>query len=80
MVILKIKMKISAMTLLGLTTVLLLTVIIFTSMNLPFGWVFYTTCLGQLLLVFTVYKVLTDDYHTDKTFKDFYEDRPDLGR
>jgi hypothetical protein len=26
------------------------------------------------------YKVLRDDYTTDKTFRDFYEDRPDLGR
>ncbi|WP_179344392.1 hypothetical protein [Winogradskyella ursingii] len=73
-------MKISAMTLLGITTLLLLTVVIFTAMDFPFSWVFYATCGGQILLVYTVYKVLIDDYQTDKTFKDFYEDRPDLGR
>lgn len=73
-------MKISAMTLLAITTVLLLTVVIFATMNFSFSWVFYTTCLGQALLVYTVYKVLTDDYQTEKTFKDFYEDRPDLGK
>ena len=73
-------MKLSAMTLLGVTTFLLLTVVIFATMNLPFSWVFYATCAGQVLLVYTVYKVLRDDYQTDKTFKDFYEDRPDLGR
>lgn len=73
-------MKLSAMTLLGVTTFLLLTVVIFATMNLPFSWVFYATCAGQVLLVYTVYKVLKDDYQTDKTFKDFYEDRPDLGR
>lgn len=73
-------MKISAMTLLGITTLLLLTVVIFTAMDFPFSWVFYATCGGQILLVYTVYKVLVDDYQTDKTFKDFYEDRPDLGQ
>jgi hypothetical protein len=73
-------MKISAMTLLGITTLLLVTVVIFAAMDFPFSWVFYATCAGQILLVYTVYKVLTDDYHTDKTFSDFYEDRPDLGR
>tara|TARA_A100000171_G_C2140541_1_gene155498 strand:- start:13614 stop:13835 length:222 start_codon:yes stop_codon:yes gene_type:complete len=73
-------MKLSAMTLLGITTLLLLTVVIFTAMDLPFSWVFYSTCAGQVLLVYTVYKILTDDYRTDKTFNDFYEDRPDLGQ
>lgn len=73
-------MKVSAMTLLGITTLLLVTVVIFAAMNFPFSWVFYATCAGQVLLVYTVYRVLTDDYDTDKTFRDFYEDRPDLGR
>ncbi|MAZ28090.1 hypothetical protein ACH3O9_08835 [Leeuwenhoekiella sp. A16] len=73
-------MKLSAMTLLGITTLLLLTIVIFSAMDFPFSWVFYATCAGQVLLVYTVYKVLTDDYKTDKTFRDFYEDRPDLGR
>jgi hypothetical protein len=27
-------------------------------------------------LVLMVYKVLTDNYKTDKTFEDFYEDHP----
>jgi hypothetical protein len=31
-------------------------------------------CIGQILLIITVYKVLTDDYTTTKTFEDFYED------
>jgi hypothetical protein len=49
-------------------------------MNMPFGLVFFLVVFGQGLLIFTVYKVLTDDYTTDKTFEDFYEDRPDLGK
>ncbi|WP_299210529.1 hypothetical protein [uncultured Dokdonia sp.] len=72
-------MKISAMQWLACTTLLLITVTIFATMNLSFSWVFFLTVFGQLMLVFTVYKVLKDDYTTDKTFKDFYEDRPDLG-
>jgi uncharacterized membrane protein YqjE len=68
-----------AMRLVALTTLVLITVTLFASMNMPFSWVFYLTVIGQILLVYTVYKVLTDNYTTDKTFKDFYEDRPDLG-
>lgn len=62
--------------LLILTTLVLILVTIFASLDMSFSWVFYLTVLGQALLVFAVYKVLTDDYETDKTFKDWYEDRP----
>ncbi|MBT8261245.1 MAG: hypothetical protein KJO05_00375 [Bacteroidia bacterium] len=69
-------MKISAMFLLVLTSFILLTVVLFSAMNLPFGWVFLLTTFGQVMLVVTVYKVLRDNYTTDKTFEDFYEDHP----
>jgi len=46
------------------------------SLNFPFNWVFFVTLFGQALLVWMVYKVLTDNYRTDKTFDDFYEDAP----
>ncbi|MHA7863071.1 hypothetical protein [Flagellimonas marinaquae] len=69
-------MKISAMDWLGLTTLVLVTVTLFAAMDLAFNWVFYLTVLGQIALIITVYKVLRDDYTTEKTFKDFYEDRP----
>jgi len=69
-------MKISAMDWLGLTTLILVTVTIFAAMDLAFNWIFYLTVLGQVSLVVTVYKVLRDDYTTEKTFKDFYEDQP----
>lgn len=68
------KIKISAMALVGFTTLLLLTLVIMVSMNLPFNWVFYMTVLGQVFVVIMVYRVLKDDYQTDKTFNDFYED------
>ncbi|WP_257984599.1 hypothetical protein [Psychroflexus sp. MES1-P1E] len=62
-----------------MTTFLLLTVVIFAMMNLSFGWIFYATCLGQIALIYSVYRVLRKDYASDKTFSDLYEDRPDLG-
>lgn len=58
------------------TTIILVIVTIMAAMNFPFNWVFYVTVLGQSMVVYMVYKVLTDDYKTDKTFKDFYEDHP----
>jgi len=60
----------------AITTVLLVTVTIMAAMNFPFNWVFYLTLLGQVLVVLMVYKVLTDNYKTNKTFEDFYEDHP----
>ena len=69
-------MKNSGIPLLILTTLILLLVTIFAALDLPFSWVFYLTVLGQAVLVFAVYKVLTDDYQTEKTFQNWYEDRP----
>jgi len=60
----------------GLTTTVLITVVLMSSLNFPFNWVFFVTLFGQALLVWMVYKVLTDNYSTDKTFDDFYEDAP----
>lgn len=59
-----------------LTTLLLITVTIMSAMNLQFNWVFYATVLGQAFILAMVYRVLTDDYTTEKTFEDFYEDHP----
>ena len=69
-------MKISAMNLVGFTTMVLVVLTIMVSMNFPFNWVFYVTIFGQGLVVYMVYKVLTDNYKTDKTFEDQYEDHP----
>lgn len=71
-------MKISGMAVLALTTLVLITATIFASMNIAFSWIFFLTLFGQVLLVFTVYKVLRDDYSTNKTFADLYEDAPML--
>lgn len=63
----------------AITTVLLVTVAVMVFFNLRFDLVFYTVLAGQAWWLLTVYKVLTDDYSTDKTFDDWYEDRP-IGR
>lgn len=69
-------MKLSAITYLVITTLILVTVAIFAAMDFSFSWVFYLTLFGEILLIFTVFKVLKDKYTTDKTFEDFYEDHP----
>lgn len=69
-------MKISGIALLILTTIILLLLTILASINFSFGILFYLMCFGQIMLIFTVYKVLTDNYTTNKTFEDMYEDRP----
>ncbi len=69
-------MKIPVMFYVASTTIMLITVTIMVSMDMPFNWVFYLTCLGQIMVAIMVYKVLTDSYKTDKTFADFYEDHP----
>ena len=69
-------MQNSAMFWVAITTLLLVTVTITAAMSFPYNWVFYLTILGQILVVFMVYKVLTDNYKTNKTFEDFYEDYP----
>jgi uncharacterized membrane protein len=69
-------MKNSPLLYVAITTLLLVTVTIMSAMNLPFNWVFYLTVIGQISVVLMVYKVLTDNYTTNKTFDHFYEDRP----
>lgn len=69
-------MNLSAMFWVGATTIVLLMLTIMASMGFPFNWVFYVTVLGQFMVVYMVYRVLTDNYQTNKTFEDFYEDYP----
>ena len=58
------------------TTAVLVMLAIMGAMNFPFNWVFYLTVIGQIMVIYMVYKVLTDNYTTEKTFEDFYEDHP----
>lgn len=69
-------MKSTAMKLVVATTVLLILIAITSALDFPFYLVFYLVCLGQVVWIITIYKVLTDDYQTEKTFDDWYEDHP----
>ncbi|PQV48415.1 hypothetical protein CLV33_105275 [Jejuia pallidilutea] len=69
-------MKIPVMFYVALTTFLLVMLTVMVSLNMAFTWVFYTMCLGQAFVLVMVYKVLKDKYTTDKTFENYYEDRP----
>ncbi|MGB5417456.1 hypothetical protein [Algibacter sp.] len=69
-------MKIPVMFYVAVTTFLLVMLTVMAAMNMAFTWVFYTMCLGQVLVVIMTFKVLKDNYTTDKTFENFYEDNP----
>lgn len=59
-----------------ISTLLLATVAVMVFYNVSFKIVFLSVLFGQAWWIFTVYKVLTDKYTTDKTFDDWYEDYP----
>jgi uncharacterized membrane protein len=69
-------MKLPVMFYVAITTLLLVTLTIAVALEMPLNLVFYLTCLGQVLVIVMVYKVLRDNYTTTKTFEDFYEDHP----
>ena len=69
-------MKNTAIKLVLATTLLLVVLTIMAELNFSFGLIFFLTFFGQVLLIYTIYKVLTDKYSTDKTFEDWYEDHP----
>ena len=50
------------------TTFFLIILTIAASMGFAFSWIFYATVVGQGLVLIMVYRVLTDQYTTDKTF------------
>lgn len=56
------------------TTFILVILTVLAALNFSFPLIYFLVCLGQLMLIFTVYKILTDTYSTTKTFEDFYED------
>lgn len=72
-------MRLTATFYITITTILLVAVATMVYYNFSFTTVFYTVLAGQAWWIFTVYKVLTDDYSTEKTFDDWYEDYP-IGR
>lgn len=69
-------MKSNAMILVVLVSVFLVFFTALTLMDVRFDYLFYLMMIGQFLVVIMVYKVLTDQYETDKTFDNWYEDDP----
>lgn len=69
-------MKQQAYIWIAITMVLLLATAVFVAFKAPYSWVFWLVIFGQIVWLFTVFKVLRDAYSTNKTFKDWYEDRP----
>ncbi len=67
-------MKSSGILFLTITTLILVALAIFSYLGFSFSLIYYLMLVGQAFLIFSVYKVLTDDYTTNKTFDDFYED------
>lgn len=57
-------------------TVLLLVLGLFSAIKVSFPWIFRLTILGEIVFIYTVYRVLADTYATTKSFDDFYEDHP----
>jgi hypothetical protein len=69
-------MKTSVWFWIGITTAVLLITTVLATLDFSFSTIFFLTVTGQILLVYMVYRVLTDNYTTDKDFNDFYEDFP----
>lgn len=59
-----------------ISSILLVAIAVMVFYNVSYPVVFYTVLFGQAFWLFTVYKVLTDKYTTEKTFDDWYEDHP----
>lgn len=59
-----------------LTSAVLVALVVMAFLEVSFAYMLYTTVFGQILLIIMVYKILTDPYHTSKTFDDWYQDRP----
>ncbi len=69
-------MKLSSHFYVIVTTLLLIAVAVMVFYNVPSTIVYSTVIIGQAWWIFTVYKVLTNKYTTNKTFEDWYEDHP----
>ena len=67
-------MKNNGITYLILTSILLVIITILVYFNTNFPLVFYLTFFGQCLLIYSVNRILTDNYKTERTFDNWYED------
>jgi uncharacterized membrane protein YqjE len=69
-------MKSYAIKLVWFTTLYLVMFTVLCRLNINYFVLMCMLVAGQFLVLWMVYKVLTDNYKTERTFKDWYEDRP----
>ena len=58
-----------------LTTLAVVVYTLMTQMGVIFPILFFSLLTCQALLLYMVYRILTDDYQTQRTFEDWYEDK-----
>lgn len=59
-----------------LATIILITIVVLSAATVSYPIIYFLTIFGQIIFIFSVYMVLTDNYTTTKTFDDWYEDSP----
>ncbi|TRZ45252.1 hypothetical protein [Robertkochia solimangrovi] len=69
-------MKSSVIPLVVVVTAFLICFVFMIQLNLAFDLMFYMMVAGQILIIYMVYRVLTDNYTTTRNFDDWYEDHP----
>jgi len=69
-------MKNFAIKLVWATTAYLVVFTALSSIGIAFPILWGLLLAGQILVVYMVYKVLTDDYRTEKKYSDWYGDMP----
>lgn len=69
-------MKNDALKLVWMMTVCLFVFVVLSSVGVAFPVLLTMLIVGQVLLMYTVYKVLTDNFYTRRRFKDWYADMP----
>lgn len=56
-------------------TVIVVLYTMLSTLDLAFGIIYLAFLIAQGLLIYMVYRILTDRYRTSKTFNDWYEDK-----
>lgn len=69
-------MKSNVIKLIGLVTLCLFALIVMSSLGVAWALLISILFAAQAVFIYTVYRVLTDKFHTNKKFKDWYEDIP----
>ena len=73
-------MKNAALFMVWFTTFFLVVLTVLAHMAIGFNLLFYLTFIGHIAVVVMVYKVLKDNYSTDKTFDKFFYQDSDIQR